>query len=350
VSLHSEALYSNLLLDLSEQLPNTDLTVGEEWPGISPRERQATALLNSLLKKFKDVKEETADAMALEKFEQSNILCRDWELNLNTSGDEVLFGQFRQELYKFFTHHGYSVVSGPAQLAKLGGVGPGASVGARGNDFYTKLFSSSGACTSERIRILYKHYVCKTPLWSLAESHRSSEYGAPSIVAGNRLSFVDKNATISRVICTEPSLNMYFQLGLGAVFEKRLSRYFGIDIRTQQDKNRELARVASINEDLCTIDLSAASDSVSLKMLEATMPEDIVQWLKCFRSPTVTLPDGRVEQLWMVSSMGNGFTFPLETIIFACVVAAVYAIEGIPRKRTTCALDVSPRELAITSC
>jgi hypothetical protein len=346
VSLHSEALYSNLLLDLSEQLPNTDLTVGEEWPGISPRERQATALLNSLLKKFKDGKEETADAMALEKFEQSNILCRDWELTLNTSGDEVLFGQFRQELYKFFTHRGHSVVSGAAQLAKLGNVGPGASVGARGNDFYTKLFSSPGACTSERIRILYEHYACKTSTWSMAESHRSSEFGAPNIVAGNRLSFVDKNATISRVICTEPSLNMFFQLGLGAVFEKRLSRYFGIDIRTQQDKNRELARVASINEDLCTIDLSAASDSVSLKMLEATLPEDIVQWLKCFRSPTVTLPDGRVEQLWMVSSMGNGFTFPLETIIFACVVAAVYVLEGIPLKRTTCAPDVSPRELA----
>jgi hypothetical protein len=139
---------------------------------------------------------------------------------------------------------------------------------------------------------------------------------------------------------------MFFQLGLGAVMEKHLARYFGIDIRTQQDKNRELARIASLRGDLCTIDLASASDSVSLTMLEACLPSEIFTWLKLFRSPTCTLPDGRVEPLHMVSSMGNGFTFPLETIIFACVVAAVYSLEGIPLKRTACSLDVSPRELA----
>lgn len=310
---------------------------------MSHRERQATALLSSVLKKFKDVKEEDADAKALELFLQSNIQCRDWELNLANSGDEVLFGQFKYELYKFFTVQGYSLVTDASQLAKLGRVGPGASIGARGKDFYTKLFSSPLASTSRAIVELYYHYVCRDPSWSFAEKQRLSNYGEPNIVAGNRLSFVDKNATVSRVICTEPSLNMFFQLGLGKVFEKRLARYFGIDIRTQPDKNRELARYASLTEDLCTIDLSAASDSVSLKMLEAVLPADIFQWLKLLRSPTVTLPNGEVEKLHMVSSMGNGFTFPLETIIFASVVSAVYALEDIPLRQTTCDLD--PKKL-----
>lgn len=339
MGLHSEALYSNLLQDLSEQLPQSDLTVAEEWPGMSYRERQATALLNSLLKKFQDVKEETADAKALDKFLHSNIQCRDWELNLNTSGDEVLVGQFRSELYDFFTVKGHSLIPDLSELSELGRVGPGASVGAYGNDFFTKLFSSPLACTSERIWKYYNYYALRPQNWARAESTRLSNFGEPCIVAGNRLSFVDKNATISRVICTEPSLNMFYQLGLGKVMEKRLARYFGLDIRNQQDKNRELARVASVTGDLCTIDLAAASDSVSLKMLEEFLPEDVVQWLKLFRSPTVTLPDGRVEQLYMVSSMGNGFTFPLETILFACVVRAVYTLEGIPLRRTACSLD-----------
>jgi hypothetical protein len=346
MSYHSKALYSNLLQDLSEQLPGTDLTVDSPWPGMSPREYQAFALKSSLLKKFKDVKEKDADALALEKFLASNIRCKNWELKLDNSGDEVLFGQFKHELYKFFTVKGYSLVTDAGQISDLGRVGPGSSVAAKGKDFFTKLFSSPLACTNEGLRTLYEHYVCTNPTWSKAEAFRFTEYGRTHIVAGNRLSFVDKNATISRVICSEPALNMFFQLGLGTVMENHLSRYFGIDVRTQPDKNRELARIASLRGDLCTIDLASASDSVSLTMLEQVLPADIVSWLKLFRSPTCTLPDGRVEPLYMVSSMGNGFTFPLESIIFACVVAAVYSVEGIPLQKTTCSMDVSPRELA----
>lgn len=346
MGLHSEALFSNLLRDLALTFPDTDFTVCEEWPGMSPRERQASALVFSLLKKYQDVKSEDADSLALESFLQSNIRCKEWELRLNTSGDEVMFGEFKSELYKFFNPEGFPLVTDISEIVSNGRVGPGASVGALGNDFYTKLFASPGGCTSKGLRTLYEHYTCLDPNWARAESTRYTNFGPISIVEGNRLSYVDKNATISRVICTEPNINMFFQLGLGAIMEKRLIRYFGLDIRNQQDKNRELARYASLTGKLSTIDLSAASDSVSLRMLEEVMPIEVIRWLKLFRSPTVTLPDGRVEQLHMVSSMGNGFTFPLETIIFACVVSAVYRVEGIPRRGTTCRLDVSPREIA----
>jgi len=347
VKIHSEALYSYLLQDLSEQLPETDLTVGiEEWPGITGRERQATALLASVLKKFKDQKNEDADDRALDLFLQTNMECREWELKLENSGDELMFGQFRQELYNFFNVNGYSIVRNANQIADLGRVGPGASLLASGYDFYSKLFSSQLSSTSEGLWTMYQHCVANTPTWSRAERHRESEYGGVHIVAGNRLSFVDKKRDISRVTCTEPNLNMFFQLGLGELMNRRLIQVFGIDIQKQPDKNRELARYASLTEDLCTIDLSAASDSVSCGMLKAALPPDIFGWLQLFRSPTVTLPDGRVEQLHMISSMGNGFTFPLETIVFACVVAAVYRIEGIPLIRTTCEHYCSAREMS----
>lgn len=347
MKIHSEALYSYLLEDLSESLPETDLTTGfAEWPGITPKERQATALLTSVLKKFKDQKEADADDRALSLFLQTNIACRDWELRLETPIDEYLFGQFRKELYNFFTSKGYSIVPHFPAIADAGKVGPGASLGTTGNDFYSKLFSSPLTSTSEGLMTFYQHYVTNTPTWSRAEMQRDNEYGGVRIVAGNRLSFVDKKRDISRVICTEPNLNMFFQLGLGSLFEKRLSQVFGINLDKQPEINRELARVGSLTEDLSTIDLSAASDSVSCRMLEATLPTDIYQWLMLLRSPTVTLPDGRVERLHMISSMGNGFTFPLETIIFSCVVAAVYRLMGLPMKRTTCVWNCSTREMA----
>lgn len=347
MTIHSEALYTYLLQDLSESLPETDFTTGfEEWPGITGPERQATALATSLLKKFKDAKEPTADALALDSFLASNIRCKDWELRLENSGDELMFGQFRKEMYDFFTVKGYSIVPNIAKIADLGRVGPGASVGATGKDFYSKLFSSRLTSTSKGLWTIYQYYVANTPTWSRAEEARSIEYGGVDIVAGNRLSFVDKKRDISRVICTEPSLNMFFQLGLGKLFENRLKAKFGLNLEEQPFVNRELARVGSLTEDLSTIDLSAASDSVSCRMLEAVLPPDINRWLHLLRSPTVTLPDGRVEQLHMISSMGNGFTFPLETIVFACAVAAVYAIEGIPLKRTTRSWNLSIREFA----
>jgi len=40
------------------------------------------------------------------------------------------------------------------------------------------------------------------------------------------------------------------------------------------------------------------------------------------------MPDGSVVELHMISSMGNGFTFPLQTMIFAAVVIVAYQLHG----------------------
>jgi len=128
--------------------------------------------------------------------------------------------------------------------------------------------------------------------------------------------------------------------------EERLKFHFGIDLAEQPYINRELARIGSMNDDLVTIDLSSASDTIGYKMLQDALPRETFMWFDFLRSPSVQLPDGSVEKLHMISSMGNGFTFPLETVIFTCVVAAVYRIMGIPMKRTQYSWDLSPRELA----
>jgi len=120
---------------------------------------------------------------------------------------------------------------------------------------------------------------------------------------------------------------MFFQLGIGAVLEGHLAYTFGIHLDSQPERNRELARIGSETGLFSTIDLSSASDSMSLKMLEVFLPRNVLAWLKCFRSPLATIGDESIE-LNMISTMGNGFTFPLQTIFFSCIVSAAAKSRG----------------------
>jgi hypothetical protein len=121
---------------------------------------------------------------------------------------------------------------------------------------------------------------------------------------------------------------MLFQQGLGAFIEERLNRW-SIDLAKQPDYNRSLCRIGSLHGTFGTIDLSSASDSIATTLCEWLLPPSVMKYIRIFRSPTTCLPDKREELLNMVSTMGNGFTFPLETAIFAGAVRAVYLSKGI---------------------
>lgn len=287
-------------------------------------------LQNSIWKKFQDEIAEDADAKCLELFKDSNRRCRDFVLAPETSYDDMLIGEVRSLWWDI-------VGNGPESNLELSvildncGVGPGANVGARSYNFYTKLFDSPLTCTSERLYRLYRYSIMANPTWLSAEKAREKRFGH-RIVAGNRLSYVPKTSEVSRSICTEPTLNMFLQKGLGFVLEQQLRRRFRIDLSYQPELNRQLAREGSANDTYCTIDLSSASDSISLKMLREILPEELLNWLELARSPSVIYPDGSLDELYMVSSMGNGFTFPLETLLFSTIVVACYRVLGIKPK------------------
>lgn len=340
MGLSYRALYQDLLQDLSGYLPNNvrcfnSATMSEYYPGMTRKQFAALHLAKSFLKKFQDVTSPDADTVALSKFQQSNVQCWKWSLRLESLEDELLVGLFKQEVYRFLNPSKHdSIVDSFEQIMQFASTGPGSSMLARGNDFYTKLFDSPLSTTSEGLYRVYWNYFKHAQDWNAAEKLRLANHGEPVVVEGNRLSFVPKNADTSRVICTEPSLNMFFQLGLGHLIRNRLRQFFGIDLSTQQDVNRDLAQVGSVTDDLCTIDLSSASDTVSHRMVKEMFPRDFVAWLDFCRSPKCQLPDGRWEELYMVSSMGNGFTFPLESMIFACAVAAAYYADDLRLDKT----------------
>lgn len=203
--------------------------------------------------------------------------------------------------------------------------GPGASLMTHETDFYSKMFYGNLSTTSI---LLYHHYRGGiSPRWERAELLRSSKFQV-DVVDASKLATVPKNSKTNRTICTEPSLNMFYQLGAGLVINKLLERYHNIWLHTQQRVNRQLAREGSLSGQLATIDLSSASDTISLGLCEWLLPPAVMNTLGLLRC-TQTRYGEEVIPLRMISSMGNGFTFPLQTLIFATLVRATYQCTGI---------------------
>lgn len=142
-----------------------------------------------------------------------------------------------------------------------------------------------------------------------------------SIVEGNRITTVEKNEEINRPIAIEPTLNMFFQKGVGTFLRRSLLKV-GINLN-DQTINQNLARMGSIDGSLSTIDLESASDNISLAIVELLLPPQWYQLILDLRSPVGILPNGEKIKYEKVSSMGNGFTFELESLIFWALTSSV---------------------------
>jgi len=297
---------------------------------ISVRSFASSYQLSSIIRKWIPKETDIADKVALEAFTSANGRCARWKLSSCLwLKDEQILGEIRKILDNFFHPEGQPLISSYFDLLSFGRPGPGVNVGSLGTSLYTKYFSSPLTSTSEYLYEEYKRFCEWIPFLSDAECLRYEKFGLPSVTSSSRCSFVPKTNATSRMICVEPSLNMFYQLGLAFHLEKRLQESFGICLGTQPKVNHRLARVGSINGSFCTIDLSSASDSISLGLCEYLLPKWFFELLLTLRSPS-TLIGGKRVPLFMVSTMGNGFTFPLQTIIFAAIVQAVNTCKGIP--------------------
>jgi hypothetical protein len=151
----------------------------------------------------------------------------------------------------------------------------------------------------------------------------------PVIIHPGKVVFVPKSAKEDRSVMVEPSLNTLYQGGIGKFMAERL-RVCGIDIR-DQTANQRAARKGSLDGSLATVDLSSASDTVALELVYDLLPNDWFYLLKRFRTGTASF-DGTLIRLEKFSSMGNGFTFPLETLIFYALAYGCCVELGIPWK------------------
>jgi hypothetical protein len=150
------------------------------------------------------------------------------------------------------------------------------------------------------------------PLWG----KHLDEVGYPTFQVGNKVITVPKDATTNRVIAVEPGINLWFQKAVGNMIDRRLRRC-GVDLR-YQSKNQRLAYKGSLSNLIASVDLSSASDSISRAVVEELLPPRWHSIMDSCRSHYGSQSGQPV--LWnKFSSMGNGFTFQLESLIFYAV-------------------------------
>lgn len=164
------------------------------------------------------------------------------------------------------------------------------------------------------------------PAWARV----NPELSTPEVVESSVMFTVPKNAVIDRVACKEPEINMFVQRSIGLFLRRKLQWKTGIDLR-DQTRNQYYAKIGSNGIanglDMCydTLDLSSASDTVSYQLVKLLLPHD---WFVLMDECRVKSTDihGKIHHLNMFSSMGNGFTFELETLIFWALSKAVCVI------------------------
>jgi len=197
--------------------------------------------------------------------------------------------------------------------------GPGATFESKGHPFAASLTvadkMSMRVASTLSAAPLVDEYVFRSA-WGRSVV-KCLDKSAPVRVRGNRFTTVDKDATKDRGICIEPGGNVALQLATGRFIRNRLARS-GLDLKNGQSLHRALARSGSLSKGWATCDLSSASDTVSLLLVKLLLPEEWYELLFALRS-SYSYVDGKWVRLEKFSSMGNGFTFELETLIFAAI-------------------------------
>jgi len=203
---------------------------------------------------------------------------------------------------------------------------------------YYKLYQESDLTVSPTASWYASQVIQQSPQWALNVSEINWDTMTARVrwkeSTSCRLTFVPKDETTFRTIAIEPYGNVMVQLGVHSYLAQRLKTHAGIDIHSQR-WNQEAARWGSENEDfvdtVSTIDLSSASDCVSPGLIRRLVRPSWVALLDDIRSKVYDL-DGSLAEFSKWSSMGNGYTFSLETLLFWALAQACETICGSSNK------------------
>jgi len=196
--------------------------------------------------------------------------------------------------------------------------GPGATTQITRGKANAKRKLSEPFCCSEDLAPYVSDVLDQVPAWVFPEGSPET-VRSDVVIHDGKIAFVPKNAKTFRSVAVEPMLNTFCQLGIGDYMAKRLLQV-GIDI-SDQTRNQDLAREGSLTGALATLDLSSASDTIAFELVAHLLPIDWFLFLSKYRTGTVKV-EGLPVKLQKFSSMGNGFTFPLETLIFWALTSA----------------------------
>lgn len=155
----------------------------------------------------------------------------------------------------------------------------------------------------------------------------------------SRLISVPKNSTSRRTITIEPCSRMFIQQHLNAVIRLKIERSPKL-IRTltlnDQSTSKKRALESSAKQNLATVDLSSASDRLSLWLVQCVFAHDnvLLSRLEGSRTPQVEW-SGKTFTLKKYAGMGNATTFPVQSIVFTVlsVIAILRSANTRPTRR-----------------
>nr|QDH89905.1 MAG: RNA-dependent RNA polymerase [Leviviridae sp.] len=158
------------------------------------------------------------------------------------------------------------------------------------------------------------------PNWSYWEQLGEVDFLEPEAEIPVKVISVPKTMKTPRIIAVEPTAMQYAQQALlrsyrEAIKDSLLESFIGFD---DQEPNQLLAKEGSRNGNLATLDLSEASDRVSLELVDVLLADhrhfhDAA--LAC-RSTRARMPSGDVISLAKFASMGSALCFPMEAAVF----------------------------------
>lgn len=269
------------------------------------------------------------EAVALEKFEEFESLCSQTNARFMNLSFDPLYKGSNVWLLSAITRKIDQILgdfSGD-EFVEEAGWGPGVSTLIKGAEVSAfNKFRAERGITRDLYALVSPWFKDAYPGWhSIISAHSEHDNGFV-FQAGNSIVTVPKNSKTDRVIAIEPGVNLWFQKAVGTMLRKRLRRV-GIDLNTQVT-NQRLSKKGSKDHSLATVDFSSASDSISTEVIRAVLPPRWFQLLDACRSKIGTKDSPR---RWnKFSSMGNGFTFELESLIFFAAAQAVCELHKLP--------------------
>ena len=270
------------------------------------------AQLEALFKKDQDLTSPiNQEQAALSSFFESEESCQTVNFNL-TNGciPARINGPDASAILHYAREKIASILGDVPALSDLDlSFGPGASTSCRKMTSARYKLSADPSISNSLIanKLLFKELLAELPHIAAADTTWRVQPG--------KLEFVPKNYKTLRSICLEPTYTSMIQRGVGTLMKQKLKRC-GIDLY-DQSINRDRARMGSTSEhDYCTIDLERASDSVASQLVAELVPFEWYDLLSSIRSDFIELPDGSITEIHKFSSMGNGYTFELESMIF----------------------------------
>lgn len=136
---------------------------------------------------------------------------------------------------------------------------------------------------------------------------------------GSRFSTVPKNNEKDRPINVECVLNSLTQAAISEGIETVLKNRFNLDLSVTQNVHRQLIADSKWS----TIDLSNASDSMSVSFLEWLLPPWFFDLLDQSRAFMILGLDGNYYVTKKMCCMGNGWCFSLMTLVLLALVRAL---------------------------